>query len=86
MVATVGVLLRVEPGAGEAVAREIDLLAAAQPFEVGDAEKLGVLLEVESFESAHRVISERMESIPGVLVAWPVYAQNDPAESPSLEV
>lgn len=86
MAATVGVLLRVAPGAGEAVAKELDSLAAARPFEVGDAEKLGVLLEVEDFPSAHDLIRDRIESIPGVLVAWPVYAQDDSQAVPLMEV
>lgn len=86
MVATVGVLLRIEPGAGEAVAQELDALPDAQPFDVGDAEKLGVLLEVDDFPAAHDLIRDRIEGLPGVLVAWPVYAEDDAPGPPSLDV
>ena len=72
-----GVLLRVDPVRLNAIAARLERMPAVTPFSVGEAERIGVLVEAESIGEAHKRLQSEIETIPDVWGAWPVFCHCD---------
>lgn len=80
MSATVGVLLHVDDGAGDALRTRLRLIDGAATFELAEPGRLGVLLVVDELDTARRIIEERIATDPEVLAARPVYGEQGEPE------
>ena len=49
-------------------------------FSVGDEQRLGILIEGASLAEAQACLHDQVESTPGILAAWPVFAQDETEE------
>ena len=70
----VGILARVDYDSNPDLCRDLGQIEGVSTFEVGDSGKLGLLLEAETTEAAHHILRDKIESLAGILAAWPVYS------------
>ncbi len=78
----VGVLARIEVSEGEHVRRRLARLEGVETFELQEPEKLGILIEAQSVDLAHRKLLDEVEKVEGVLGVWPVSLETDYTEAP----
>ena len=78
--AIVGAFARVETEQVTACRGELDLLDGVSTFDLDDPDKLGVLIEAESLNEAHALITESVRTTVGVLGVWPVYVNTEDEE------
>ena len=76
-----GVLARIDGRSREPIESSLRAHAGVSVFSVGDEQRLGILIEGESLAEAQACLHDQVESTPGILAAWPVFAQ-DEAEEP----
>lgn len=69
----IGVLARIVPGQRAALWTDLSERPGVQPFEVDDDDRIGLLVEAESLESAHDRLRGEINQVDGVLGTWPVY-------------
>ncbi len=70
---TVGVLARIEMGRRDEIYKYLSGIERVEPFDAGNEEQIGVLVEADSIDEAHRTITQEVAQTKGVLCAWPVY-------------
>ena len=68
----VGALARVETELAPLARRELETLDGVDTFDVSDSHQLGILIEADSLDAAHRRLREDVETVHGVLAVWPV--------------
>jgi len=78
--AIVGAFARVEADQAAACRDELDSLEGVSTFDLDDRNKVGVLIEADSLNEAHALITESVRLTPGVLGVWPVYVNTEDEE------
>jgi len=71
--AVVGVLARVELGQQQQLIQRLEQLEGVEPISIGEEERIGIIIEAESIEAAHRCLTDQVLGLPGLLYAWPVF-------------
>ena len=75
--AIVGAFARVDvSGRGETNAA-LGAIDGVTTFELDEIEKVGLLIEAADLDAAHGLITGAVKRTPGVLGAWPVYANTE---------
>jgi nitrate reductase NapAB chaperone NapD len=72
--ATVGAFVRVELDDTEVVGQRLDQLAGVNTFDMGEPGKIGLVIEADSMDVAHTMLTQTIRSVEGVLGVWPTYA------------
>ncbi len=75
--AIVGAFARVDSGQNASCQRLLCELAGVSTFEINDPDKVGILIEADTLDQAHSMVSQKIRSIPGVLGVWPVYVNTE---------
>ncbi|KAA3615208.1 MAG: hypothetical protein DWQ01_00350 [Planctomycetota bacterium] len=68
----IGLLVRVDPDKREQAQGRLDALPWAQASHLKD-DQVCVVLEAEDLDQAYRRLRGEVETLDGVLAAWPVY-------------
>jgi nitrate reductase NapAB chaperone NapD len=76
----VGALARIEEGEREDVDKRLSGLTGVETFPVEQQGSMGLVIEAEDIEAAHRVLTEEVSHTAGVLGAWPVSAWYEDAD------
>jgi len=72
--AIVGAFARVDREHAGDCRGALDGFEGVSTFDLDDEDKLGILVEADSLNDAHELITGSIRSAPGVLGVWPVYA------------
>lgn len=72
--AVVGAYIRVEIESAEAVREQLAGMDGISTFNLGDAGKVGLVIEAPDLDKAHAKLSKEVQGLEGVLGAWPIYA------------
>ena len=80
--AVVGAFARIDLSDPQAVGERLSAVPCVTTFDLGEPGKVGLLIEADSLEDAHKRLREEIEKAEGVLGVWPVYAHQEP-ELPS---
>ncbi len=75
--AIVGAFARVDSEQTSSCHKLIDELVGVSTFEIDDPDKVGILVEADSLDQAHAMVSKTIRMIPGVLGVWPVYVNTE---------
>ena len=75
--AIVGAFARVDSEQASACQKLLDELVGVSTFEINDPDKVGILIEADSLDQAHAMVSKTIRSTPGVLGVWPVYVNTE---------
>jgi hypothetical protein len=75
-----GVLARIDGRSREPIEANLRAYAGVSVFSVGDEQRLGILIEGESLAEAQACLHDQVELTPGILAAWPVFAQDESEE------
>ncbi|GAB4384812.1 MAG: hypothetical protein Kow0022_08570 [Phycisphaerales bacterium] len=75
--AIVGALARVEAGVLAESRAAIEKIAGVTTFSLDDPGRIGLIIEAESIDQAHHVMTVQIPAVPGVLGAWPVFASTE---------
>ena len=75
--AIVGAFARIDADHAEACRWSLDELPGVSTFDLPETGKLGVLVEADSLDNAHAIVTTTIRSTPGVLGVWPVYANTE---------
>lgn len=75
--AIVGALARVEQKDAADSIRRIRAIEGVTTFSVDDPDRIGLIIESECLDEAHRIVTQEIPSVQGVLGAWPVYANTE---------
>ncbi len=78
----VGAFARVEASHAEEIRATLDRLPGVETFDLGEPGKVGLILEAEGLDAVHRKLCGDVESVEGVLKAWPVSVHLDDEDSP----
>lgn len=70
---TVGAFVRVELDDTEVVGQRLDRLAGVSIIDMGEPGKVGLVIEADSMELAHAMLTHTIRSVEGVLGVWPTY-------------
>lgn len=70
----VGAFARVKNEGLETTVRGLESIEGVSTFEIEAPGKVGLLIEAESLDNAHQVLTDNVRSVEGVLGVWPVYA------------
>ena len=76
--AVVGAYARIDVSDPQAVRTRLAALSGVTLFDLGDPGKVGVLIEADSIDDAHRTLCAEVEKVEGVWGVWPVYAHMEP--------
>jgi len=79
VMATVGVLARIDMDRASIVYEQLSHIDGVQIFDAGapDSGQIGILVEAVSLDEAHDRITHEIQVVEGVLCAWPVYVHLD---------
>jgi len=69
-----GVLARVSTDDRQQAVDVLEQLPGVSTFSVGEEERVGILIESEDVDNAHRTLKESVARVPGVLGTWPVFS------------
>ena len=72
--ATLGILARVDVDLRAQVQKDLANLKGVDTFDVEDELQLGILVEAPDLDAARDVLTQQISSMPGVLGAWPIFA------------
>ncbi len=74
----VGAFARVDSGRVELVRNRLAALQGVATFDLDHPGKIGLLIEGDSEDQAHEILTRVIRGIEGVWGVWPVYVHNDP--------
>jgi nitrate reductase NapAB chaperone NapD len=74
-VVVLGAIVRLELNSREAAIRLLNELPGVSTFSLNELGRVGLVLEAESIDAAHLKLRSQVQSVPGVLVAWPVFVE-----------
>lgn len=72
--AIVGAFAHIEPEANDTLESDLAALDGVSAFALDDPGKIGLLIEAESLDAAHRTVQRTIRNVEGVLGVFPVYA------------
>ncbi len=75
--AIVGAFARVDSSLTDICKGELNELSGVSTFELGDPDKVGILVEAETLNEAHQAITTTIRSATGVMGVWPVYINTE---------
>ncbi len=75
--AIVSAFARIKSDIGSECRGFLDSLQGVSTFEINEPDKLGLLIETESLDAAHSMITKDIRTTPGVLGVWPVYVNTE---------
>ncbi len=75
--ALIGVLARIDTIDRDRVSQDLVRVDGVSLFSVDEQERIGIILERRSLGEAHAALKDEVESIPGLLGAWPVFSYAD---------
>jgi nitrate reductase NapAB chaperone NapD len=80
----VGAYARIELSEESRVPQRLEALEGVSTFPLGDAGKIGILVEAESLDEAHARLSKEIRELEGVRGVFPVYvnAEDVSGENP----
>lgn len=78
--AIVGAFARVEADLVSSCRDELEQICGVSTFDLDDRDKVGVLVEADSLNQAHSLITESIRTASGVLGVWPVYVNTEDEE------
>jgi nitrate reductase NapAB chaperone NapD len=70
----IGILARVDAAHRTQACEELARLPGVSLFSVHEEERIGILVERESLAESHAALKDEVETIPGILGAWPVFS------------
>ncbi len=76
--AVVGAFARIDLSSPQAVRERLAAVSGVTVFDLGEAGKIGLVIEADDLDEAHRKLRVEIEEIEGVLGVWPVYAHMEP--------
>ena len=83
--AILGVLARLEIAERARTVAALERIEGVTPFSIGEAGRIGMVVEAGTLEEAHTRLLDQIQTTPGVLGTWPVFAhaESESAESPA---
>ncbi len=81
----IGALARVDRENGDAIRALLNQIPGTETFELTDPGQVGLLIEAESLDAAHRVVTGDIPRVGGVEAVWPVYVNNEDQLPPDDE-
>lgn len=69
----VGAFARVDAARRGEVQRGLAMFEGVETFDLDDDGKLGLLIESDSLDAAHELLTKRIEPLAGVLCVWPAF-------------
>ena len=75
-----GILARVDCEARDQVEDELTRMGGVETFGVEDPLRMGILVTADDLDSAHAILTRRIDYLEGVLGTWPVYASYEDAD------
>ncbi|NOX53590.1 MAG: chaperone NapD [Planctomycetes bacterium] len=86
--AVIGVLARVEVAERDCVVASLGRIEGVTPFLIDEPGRIGLVVEADTLEAAHKRLVDEIDPTPGVLGTWPVFvhAENETAESTVWDV
>ncbi len=79
----VGILARVDVLTRSQVLTRLNGISGVSTFAVDDEQRVGIVIEGESIDDAHQILTEQVAKVDGVLGTWPVYSHMDSESAPS---
>jgi len=73
----VGAFARIELDKVDSINESFDAMPGVSTFDLGDDKKMGILVESDDMDSAHRVLTRDLRAVEGVLGVWPVYVHDE---------
>ncbi len=80
--AVLGVLARLSVDDRRAVVGRLDRLAGVTTFSVEEEQRVGLLVEAPTMDDARKTLTSDVDSLPGVLGTWPVFAHFESDDDP----
>lgn len=78
--ALLGVLARVEVADRSQATRQLEQIDGVSTFSVDEQERIGILIEASSVNSAHELLTTEVNCVSGVLGTWPVFSHFEDVE------
>lgn len=75
--AIVGALARVDASVLAESIAEIEKIGGVTTSSLDDPDRIGLTIEKDSVDNAHRLMTEQIAAVRGVLGAWPVFASTE---------
>ena len=75
--AIVGAFARVDLEHAGVCRVALDDFEGVSTFDLDDKDKLGILVEANTLDAAHELITGPIRSAPGVLGVWPVFVNTE---------
>ncbi len=75
--AVVGAYARIDPEERDSVQRLLNDLPGVETFDLGDKNKVGLMIESANIDSAHETLTSRVSNTKGVQGVWPVFVHNE---------
>ena len=79
--ALLGVLARVEVADRLQTTQQLEQIDGVSTFSVDEEERMGILIEASSVNSAHELLTTEVNRMSGILGTWPVFSHFDDVES-----
>ena len=70
----IGILARIDVDRRAQLSEDLSRLQGVSLFCVDDETRIGILLQRDSIAQGHAALKEEVETIPGILGAWPVFS------------
>jgi hypothetical protein len=77
VMAIVGAFARVDLGHAGDCREALDDFVGVSTFDLEDEDKVGILVEADTLNEAHELITGPIRSAPGVLGVWPVFVNTE---------
>ena len=71
----IGALVRLKETQHNAARQRLEQLPGVTPFDLGDASRLGLVIECDRLDDAYRLLDKDIRGAPGVLCVYPAYAE-----------
>lgn len=81
--ALVGVLVSVHPHDAEDVTTRLEAISGVSTFSVDVEGRVGVMIDAETIDAAHALLTRKVSPTTGVLTAWPVHVELEPDPQPA---
>ena len=79
-----GVLARVDCELQHSVESAVEQFECVSLFAVGDAQKIGILIESRTLAEGEEILNAQVKALPGILGTWPVFVHCEPEDEPTI--